>query len=287
MKELLASEEVELEKNLVWIFADRRSGTTWIKELLSYNTFSIDEPLIGLHLGRSTEGKNSFARTLDVQKDRDDYFFCHNYKNIWKFFLRKLILNRIYNQFNKLSTPIIIKEPTGSMAADLISECLTNSKIIILLRDGRDVIDSKVDENALGGWELEKKKNLRRDLLGENRINYIKRHSKFWKTLIEILLKTYENHPKKLRYMLKYEDLKNDTELELQKIYQFLGIDISQESLSNIIKKHSFEKIPKKDKGQGKFRRFASPGMWKENFNKQEKAIMNEIMKDTLTKLGY
>jgi len=40
---------------------------------------------------------------------------------------------------------IIIKEPHGSLAADTISECLPNSKIIILLRDGRDVLDSEVD----------------------------------------------------------------------------------------------------------------------------------------------
>jgi len=43
----------------------------------------------------------------------------------------------------------------------------------------------------------------------------------------------------------------------------------------------------KKKKGKGKFRRFASPGKWKENFSNDEKEVMNNILKDTLQKMGY
>jgi len=73
---LSSEEELILEKNLVWIFADRRSGTTWLAlELLSHNTKIMDEPLIGLHLGKFSHTNENIKRTLDIQGDRDDYFF--------------------------------------------------------------------------------------------------------------------------------------------------------------------------------------------------------------------
>ena len=78
MKFLSEEEELALEKNLVWVFADRRSGTTWLaKELLSHQTKIMDEPLIGLHLGGrvflrphlwSLEATDGFARTINLQK---------------------------------------------------------------------------------------------------------------------------------------------------------------------------------------------------------------------------
>ena len=150
--DLLSSEEESIfEKNLVWIFADRRSGTTWLKDLLSYNTKIMDEPLIGLHLGKFSHTNENIKRTLDIQGDRDDYFFSKSHKQIWKIFLRKLILNRIYDQFHNLSEKIVIKEPTGSITADVLAECLPNSRIIVLMRDPRDIIDSKIDEISAGG----------------------------------------------------------------------------------------------------------------------------------------
>ena len=95
MKELSFEEELKLEKKLVWIFADRRSGTTWLaNELLSYDTNSMDEPLIGQHLGRNFQIKEGFARTIEIQMERDNYFFSKKFKKTWLYFLRKLILNR-------------------------------------------------------------------------------------------------------------------------------------------------------------------------------------------------
>ena len=289
MKVLSEEDELLFEKNLVWVFADRRSGTTWLThELLSYHTKVVDELLIGLHLGRVVEKKDGFERTLDTEMNRKDYFFSESYKETWIFFLRKLILNRIYNQFQNLSETIIIKEPTGSMAADIIAKCLPQSKIIIVLRDGRDIVDSKIDENSPGGWELEREKGgINQEITPTRRLNFIKVYSKRWVILMEILMKAYEKHHNDLRYLLKYENLRQDTFPEIQKIYKFIGIEINPETLEKIVKKYEFEDIPKEKRGKGQFRRFATPGKWKENFNEEEQLIMNSFMKDTIKKLNY
>jgi len=275
--DILSSEdELILEKNLVWIFADRRSGTTWLKELLSFKTKIMDEPLIGLHLGRYCFVPNNVKRTLEVQCNRPDYFFSKSYKDVWNYFLRKLILNRIHNQFHNLTEKIIIKEPTGSISTDILAECLPNSKIILLLRDPRDIIDSKVDEVTKGGWELKLKKGMRQPLTDKMRIERIKKTASLWIGIMEIFMKTYKKRSKDLTYLFHYEDLLADT-----------SIDIDEKKLNGIVEKYSFKNIPDNEKGQGKFRRFASPGKWKENFNDEEKGIMNDILKNMLRKVGY
>jgi hypothetical protein len=73
----------------------------------------------------------------------------------------------------------------------------------------------------------------------------------------------------------------------LKKIYEFLEIEISDKELTKIVEKSSFEKIPKGQRGSGKFARSATPGKWKENFSPEEQKIMTEIMSDTLKEMGY
>jgi len=288
MEVLSDDNESVFEKNLVWIFSDRRSGTTWLgEELLSYHTKFLDEPLIGVHLGKFNPVNENIKRTVDVQGDRQDYFFSKPHKQVWSFFLRKLILNRIYDQFHSLSEKIVIKEPSGSLAADILTECLPNSRIILLMRDPRDVIDSRIDEVSTGGWELELKKGVEDVVVNELRISSIRNNANYWVGLMKILMKTFENHSKDLRYLLRYEDLLTNTEQELEKLYQFLGIDIDEKNLNAIIQKFSFKKVPQEEKGKGQFKRFASPGKWKENFNEREKDVLNDILKDMLQKVGY
>jgi len=88
-KELTPEEELTLEKNLVWLFGSPRSGTTWLgTQLLSTKTHTMLEPRIGRLIIPITE---------KINNKKQDYFFSDHYKKTWSFFLRKLILNRIYS----------------------------------------------------------------------------------------------------------------------------------------------------------------------------------------------
>jgi len=284
---LTEEEESILEGNLVWIFADRRSGTTWLgQELLSYKTKYVDEPLIGLHLAYPQVFKEIVKAPYEFQKKRDDYFFSDNYKDTWMIYLRKLILNRINAQIQDLSTKIILKEPSGSLAAEIIAECLPRSKIIVILRDGRDVLDSKIDALRKGGWATQNEGGFS-SMEKENRMLFIKTRSRYWVKLVEILMRAFEKHQNDLKLLIHYEKLREDTVSQVKKIYEFLGIDIPEDTLSDIVNKFSFENLPENEKGSGKFRRFAQPGLWRDNFNEDEKQIIKEIMNETLKKIGY
>ena len=289
-EELSPQEEIDFEKRIVWIFAFPRSGTSWLaKQLLSYNTHTMDEPCIGEHLCIPKFSTWETLRNIDLQQKRqsspEHYFFSERYADVWKHFARKLILNRIYSQFPDLSKNIIIKEPHGSLAADIISECLPNSKIIILLRDSRDIIDSLVDGRSEGGWIV---KNGGKPLSSQqSRINLIKQNAHQWVRLIEVLTKLSQSHNKKLQITITYEDLRKNTLKVLEGLYRFIGIQIDKEVIEKIISKYAFENIPESSRGRQFTTRFATPGKWKEQFNDNDKKMMEEIMGPTLKKLNY
>jgi hypothetical protein len=283
--ELTFDEELMLEKNIVWVFGFYRSGTTWLgTQLLSYNTHIMPEPGINEHLGIHWETNDDVVRKFDRHYDEPSYFFSKRYEDVWKYYLRKLILHRIYYQFSDLEHKIIIKEPALVGGFDIISRCLPNSKIIFLIRDGRDIVDSHLDSFLPDSWGS----NEFGIMVDENsRIPIITNIAKKWVKLNKILLKTFENHPVENRIMINYENLRQNTADELQKLYSFIGLDIKREIVEHISNEFSFENIPSELKGRGKFNRFATPGMWKEHFSPSEKLLMDEIMGKMLHSLGY
>lgn len=283
-KSLSENEEDVLERNITWVFASPRSGTTWLTtKLLSYQTVVLNEPKVAVHLGiPEIVGKKRTKALSD--KKRKDYFFSEEFKNSWKKNLRKLILNRIFSQIRNTSQKIIIKEPHGDMGYGLLAEVLPNSKMIILLRDGRDIIDSQVAAFSKGGW-MSTKSGL--ELSAENRKDFIEKKSNQWNSVVKELLKVYNDKEKDLKLLLKYEDLRFKTKELLPTIFDFVGIPINSKKIEKMVQKYSFENIPAEKKGQGKAIRSASPGKWEKNFNDKEKKIMNKIMKKSLKKLGY
>jgi hypothetical protein len=290
VQELTMQQELQLERNMVWIFGSRRSGTSWLaNQLLSFHTLYIHEPNLTSHLAPEGDfGFGQVERLIDYTKRLvwTDYFFSDNYKATWQYYLRKLILYRIYAKSQDFTQKVIIKEPSsGEGASDLISACMPLSKVMILLRDGRDIIDSLLDARQKGGWLADNPGSI---IDGERaRLIFIEYQAKLWIKQIKLLIKTHEIHSKDYSLVLKYEDLRSDTLGTLRGIYDFLEIEISNEVLKTLVSKYSYENIPEKWKGNGKFIRSASPGKWKVTFTEKEKDLMNNLMGNTLHQLGY
>jgi len=269
--ELTAEQEDTLEKNLVWIISSPKSGTTWLAQLLgSHDAFRFDEPLIGLHLGFMEKRGNTHVRRIDKAKNRANYFFSDEYKETWKYYVRKLILNRIYAQFQYVSKRIIIKEPNGSMGSDIISECLPHSKLILLLRDGRDVLNSQVTALSKEGYAAKASK-IWKPLEGQRRFNHIKLAAHEWVSIVKIFMKAHQSHSEEDKILIRYEDLRKDTFEELKKIFNFLQSDIDDSKIRKIVEKFTFENFPEDKKGLGTTRQFAKVGIWKEKFSDEKK----------------
>jgi LPS sulfotransferase NodH len=286
--ELSIEEESILEKNLIWILGSPRSGTTWLASLIrDYDAIHFEEPLIGLHLGFLENRGLNFTRRVDKAHERKHYFFSDEFEEVWKKYLRKLILNRIYAQFPKcLSKKIVIKEPNGSMGADMISKCLPESKIIFLLRDARDVLNSQVTALSEGGYAAKASK-IWKPLLKDKRMNHIKAACYQYLAIIEIVQKAFKSHMGQNRIMIRYEDLRQDNKNHLKKILEFVGFSYNGAKMDQVIEKHTFENIPEEEKGMGTTRQFAKVGIWKERFSNEEIKTIEEILGSKLKELGY
>jgi len=279
---LTEDQEDILEKNMVWVFGTPRSGSTWLctQLLKSKETAIWDEPWIGQNL--------AYIRRFGIEgkhwNEFNGYFFSQKYKhNSWLPALRKFILARTFSETFNFDEKIIIKEPNGSLGSNLIMECLPNSKLIFLLRDGRDVVDSMIDSHREDSWN----EHLKPLKTKEARINKIKQNSQMWQRFTNVVDITYQNHNPKLKLLVKYEDLRQKPFEELKKIYNFLEINLSDEEIKEIVEKYSFENIPDSQKGKGKFLRTATTGQWRENFTSEEQELMNSIISKKLEKYGY
>jgi len=284
---LSSDEEKKLEKNLVWIFASTRSGTTWLAtKLLTRNTLHWNEPNLSRYLGLPSPPFSDTILDMDYFKHRTNYIFSNMFKKTWMHHLRKLILNRIFAEFRTTDMPIIIQEPDG-LGHSTISECLHDSKIIVMYRDGRDVIDSKLDArtNLTPGGRFTKL--LKKPLDDKQRLPFIKNQAKFWSEQALLLKIIFQNHKKQNAMEIKYEELRQNTLEKLKEIYNFLQIEIDEKSLMDIVESTSLKNIPKESTGKGRAIRNVKPGGWRENFNTKEIEKMNSTMKDSLKLLGY
>src|SRR5438067_203546 len=166
------------ESRLVWIAGSPRTGSTWLADLITDDRrcVRIFEPLIGLHLGvRSTavvpvpeQQMVERPRILDLRTDWH-YFFAAQYSELWTSPLRKLILRRLSNYFTPSAAAYIVHEPNGSDGADIILRSLPKSRLLFLMRDARDVIDSMLDSYRTGSW-LDMAFGVGRDLTPRDRL---------------------------------------------------------------------------------------------------------------------
>jgi len=275
----------DLAGRLVWIFGSPRSGSTWLARLLTQLTggIQINEPLIGAHLGLSVG--NLLGTPVDgdplvvsQMASRDSYFFCDDARDTWRPLLRALVLGGFAPAIAGRPGLVIVKEPWGSTGAQVLMHALPESRLLFLVRDGRDVVDSLID-GADGGWIT--------DRLGariDDRSRTILEASLMWVRSIEATQRAFDLHPAALRLQLNYESLLTDTTAELQRIAAWLEID--RDAVRPIVERSQLS-LRGRTSGRKRFFRSAHPGLWRDHLAPDEKEIAQRVMGPTLAKFGY
>ncbi len=290
------------EKSLTWIVGSPRSGTTWLAGLLSRfpDIGFVNEPLIGLHLGVVFDqviaappkaGPAAGGRIFDLINlvGEDDYFFNEKHRQVWEPALRNLLLTRFREQMYQRGlqpgrSRMLLKEPHGSEGADLVGSALPQSRMLLLVRDGRDVLDSELDSIAPGAWSSYAIST--ESLDADERSKLIEAQAMRWVLRSRVAQQAFGKHDDSLRMMLRYEDLLADTETHVRRIVSWLGLP-APPNLSDVVAATTFSALPADRKGPGQFARAASPGLWRERFTSDEQAMLAKIMGEQLTILGY
>jgi hypothetical protein len=220
--------------------------------------------------------------------DKPAYFFSDAFEATWRPEVRRLILVRFWSQAqvaereHGFANPLVlIKEPNGSHGAEQLMSLLPRSRLLFVVRDGRDVVDSMVD--AAQSWAP----NIRELELSPQRLHYVRAQSRLWLNHTTAVQRAYDARPPELRWMVRYEDLRRDPEATLAPILDWLGLASSPKRVPDAVKTNAFEALPRFMKGSGTPRRAASPGLWRENTNADEQAAMHEIMGAKLREFGY
>jgi hypothetical protein len=264
-------------ENVVWMFGAPRTGSTWLSDMMEEgeNQTVWREPMVGALFGNPYYVQGSEAQREVQHKNK--HFILGRHREAWLRAVRFTVLDGAAARFPNATEDgghLIIKEPNGSMGAPLLMEALPESRMILLVRDPRDAVASALDSAREGGWWSDK---AGRSLTVEDRPAVpVEGLAKTYVLHVGNAKKAYEAH-RGLKVLVRYEDLRSDTLVQMERIYSTLEIAVDKEELAQLVEKHSWESIPEEDKGQGKFYRKASPGSWKGDLTPQQVEIIERI----------
>jgi Sulfotransferase family len=287
------------EKRLAWIFGSSRSGSTWLLKMLSGldRVVPIDDPHLGHHLGvwrpiplawAACEDPPELNTLLEVKAEEPGYFFAERYRDAWQQPLRNLIAARFEAQAADFgvadpaeAAAFVVKEP-GSHVAPFLTELFPESKVIFLLRDGRDVVDSWLDAYSEGSWAIP---GGAFPVSDEGRIPLIEWLSAVWAYRSRAVKQAYDSRADEDRILIRYEDLRDETETRMTQVCELIGLDAGR--VVEVVEGHRFERLPRAERGRRSFTRQAQPGGWRENLSGAEQEAMHEALGDALEEFGY
>jgi hypothetical protein len=227
-----------------------------------------------------------------ARADQAGFFFNRQFEGAWRPAAREMALARFEAHAKRaeeelgMSNPaILIKEPNGSFASDLTLELLPESRMVFLIRDGRDVMDSQLALHLPGRRHAERKHvELNTD---EDRLDYVTLLAQRWVNSMRVCAKAYARLPDDRRTTVRYESLRSDPVGTLGGLSSFLGLGRTEAEIAEAVAAEDFDAIPESQRGIEKGKRAATPGLWRESLGLAEQERIHEIAGPTLSELGY
>jgi Sulfotransferase family len=310
-----------VERKLVWIMGSPRTGSTWLLRLLCHpwgvgrtptgidpsrfrprggNLIPVNESYLPHHLGPLRDplpppetAADTSLLLNDTRGSDPAYFFSEEYRDTWREPLRRMALERFDAQAQRAATEhgivdplILIKEPNGSHASDLVAGLFGQSRLIFLIRDGRDVVDSMMDADSDGGWRT-RTEGVTPLKTEAERLSGVRRQAHLWLVRTLATQRACAILGPEHSIEVRYEELLSDTEGELARLDSWLGIGRDRRQIRSAVRTNRFGSLRNRLRGRRKGVRAASPGFWRENLSSSEQQAMIEIMGPKLRELGY
>lgn len=212
--------------NVISIHSVPRSGSSWLLSIFDscVDTKCVYQPLFSYAFKNKineNSSKRDFDEFIEELKETKDDFCCMktNYhtndgKN------KPLTFNKEENKY------LIMKHVTHHYLIEKFIEFNKNIKIIGLIRNPENVIESqmKAKHENLEDWLNGTDKNT----VKENYFGFNK-----WLELNKYFMELKKKYPKNV-YLINYEDLLKNTEIEIEKIFQFCGLELKKSTIDFI-----------------------------------------------------
>jgi hypothetical protein len=201
-------------------------------------------------------------KTLLRSRDKEEY--CQRFFQ----FLR--------NRFQPFGY-LIEKTPNHVSYVPYIRSIFPEAKLIIIYRDGRDVVVS--DRLMRANLPIQPWSAKRPWTFTESVYN--------WRQLVEDQLRYTEQYG---IYTCAYEALLQEGESVLQELLEFLSIPSDLDTVKDMLYQSSFPFLTGRQRGEEdptSFYRKGVAGDWKHHFTEDDKKLFKEIAGDVLIKLGY
>jgi hypothetical protein len=235
-----------------------------------------EEPYVGSLFGEF------YARAPQENRRSADFIMGEPIRKGWRRSIRNFVLDGAgySNPRTDADDYLVIKEPNGSIGAPLLMEALPESRMVLLVRDPRDVVASVLDAAREGGWLYESRNgggaSKRRSPAEKRPRAFAGERARVYRRGVQNAKAAYDAHegPKAL---VRYEDLVADTLGTMRRLYAALGIEVNAVELARAVEKHSWENVPEEEKGEGKFYRKGRPGGWREDLTEEQAKTVERI----------
>jgi hypothetical protein len=273
-------------ENVVWIFCTARSGSTWMRSMLDdlVDGEVWEEPKVGRLFGEF------YARAKPTQLGRTNYVLGEPTREAWTAALRDFVLRTAWASHPSVTPEryLIVKEPGGAIGAPLLMAALPESRMVLLVRDPRDFAASVLDATMKGGWMQEGMDEwARRDLDSDKDVQrYLRALSRQYVRQMGNGKKAFDTHDGR-KIMVRYDDLRTRTLGTMRDLCAALELPVTEERLAQVVDKHSFENIPQRERGEGKFYRKATSGGWKDDLTPEQAKIVEDITAPLINELVW
>jgi hypothetical protein len=271
-------------ENIIWIFCVGRSGSTWLASTMGSikGHARWNEPYVG-----ALFGELYYERAAHKSSGSRGYIMGEPFKDLWLEQIRRMVLDGAQARYPDLGPDgyVVIKEPHGSIGAPLLMEALPESRMVLLVRDPRDVVSSALDGQRQGSWTSRagrwRETGKPRTSADENPDRFVEGRARIYLRDLGKAKEAYDAHEGR-KVLIRYEDLRADTLGTVRRLYSTLDITIDEEELARVVETHSWENIPEEKKGPGRFYRKARPGSWREDLSPEQARVVEEITRPIL-----
>lgn len=292
-----------------FLIAAPRSGTTWMSTMLNAHpkVYCVERRLFGNYADFvNDEGVKTPRLRVTLDKYVNSLLLHHGLphkrqKKLVNAFIRALQKQELkYSGKKHLVDKITPYLNTSEDVIRQISYHFPKSKIIYLVRDGRDVLTSgvfhwfnkqKADE-TLSDFELIRRQHFSGDtskpLDRFFQDKEIAQWANEWAQPLRTIESAQQAHEVKI---VAYEDLLHDTKKALKDCLDFLNIKASDTDLEECVEKASFKNMSDgRVRGEADAKGHVRKGIagdWKNYFTKADAKLFDSIAGDLLVKFGY